>query len=112
MQEAQVDNEDQVALVAQVDKAEVEAQDQDSKIQAGKDPVQEVPVVQAWVEEDPDPVEWVDQEDPVDTQALEEVVQAQEDIQDQEDQVEDLKHKAQDQEVHQALEIYLVELIH
>ena len=56
--------QDQEAQVVQA--VEAEAQDQAHKIQEWEGVDQEVPVDQAWVEEDQDLVEWADQEDRVD----------------------------------------------
>lgn len=103
--------QEEVALVAHKELVEVEAQDQAHKIQEWEEEdkeVQEVLVDQVWVEEDQDLVEW-DQEDLVDTQALEEVVQ----VQDIQVQVEDqwLQEDQEAQVLDQALEIYLEQLV-
>lgn len=69
---------------------------------------------QVWVEEDQDLVEWVDQEDLVDIQALEEAVQVQVDTQVQEAQEQELQLQEVQEALmlDQALEIYLVVVIH
>ena len=96
----------------------MEAQDQAHRIQEWEEAdqeAQEVPVDQVWVEEvQEDPVEWVDQEDLVDIQALEEVVQVQVDTQVQEAQEEELQVQEAPvaQVADQALEIYSVVVIH